>query len=127
MEGVVLIGAKNSVMPLHRHNNSHEAIYVLEGSAILRLAAKEFALEGGDYASVPPGTAHSLTFTSQRTRLLTWTFGDNGAAMYAALGQPSEGVTYSTRAELPDWKKPLPKDSAFRITCMRSTRKPSSV
>src|SRR5690242_21421262 len=29
MDGVVLIGAKNSVMPLHRHNNSHEAMYVL--------------------------------------------------------------------------------------------------
>jgi len=28
--------------------------------------------------------------------------------MYAALGQPSEAVTYSTRAEPPDWNKPLP-------------------
>lgn len=108
MEGVVLIGAKNSVVPLHRHNNSHEAIYVLEGSAVLRLAEKEFVLEGGDYASVPPGTAHRFTFTSHRTRLLTWTFGDNGAAMYSALGRPSEAVTYCGRAEPPDWKKPLP-------------------
>jgi len=108
MEGVVLTGARNAAMPLHRHHNSHAAIYVLEGSAILRLADKEFALEGGDYASVPPGTAHGFTFTSHRTRLLTWTFGDNTAAMYAALGQPSDAVTYSTRAETPDWKKPLP-------------------
>jgi len=95
-------------MPLHRHNNSHEAIYVLEGSALLRLADKQFVLEGGDYASVPPGTAHDFTFTSHRTRLLTWTFGDNGAPMYSALGQPSEAVTYCSRAEPPDWKKPLP-------------------
>ena len=108
MEGVVLIGAKNSVVPLHRHQRSHEAIYVLEGSASLRLADKEFPLAGGDYASIPPGTAHSFTFTSHRTRLLTWTFGDNGASMYAALGQPSEAVIYSARAEPPDWKKPLP-------------------
>lgn len=108
MEGVVLTGAKESVMPLHRHNSSHEAIYVLEGSAILRLADREFALEGGDYASVPPGTAHGFRFTSHRTRLLAWTFGGNVAAMYAALGQPSEAVIYSTRAELPDWKQPLP-------------------
>jgi quercetin 2,3-dioxygenase len=108
MEGVVLIGAKNSVIPLHRHNNSHEAIYVIEGSAILRLRDKEFALEGGDYASVPPGTAHSFTFTSHRTRLLTWTFADNGAAMYSALGEPSDAVTYCSRAESPAWNKPLP-------------------
>jgi quercetin 2,3-dioxygenase len=108
MEGVVLIGAKNSVVPLHRHKSSHEAVYVLEGSTSLRLEDKEFAVEGGDYASVPPGTAHSFAFTSHRTRLLTWAFGDNGAAMYTALGQPSEAVTYSTRAEPPDWKKPLP-------------------
>ena len=92
---------------MHRHNSSHEAIYVLEGSASVRLGDKEFAL-GGDYTSGPPGTAHSFAFTSHGTRLLTWTFGDNGAAMHAVLGQPSEAVTYSTRAEPPDWKKPLP-------------------
>lgn len=44
-------------MPAHRHQNSQEAIYVLEGSAILRLADKEYLLECGDYASIPPGTA----------------------------------------------------------------------
>lgn len=108
MEGVVLTGAKNSVMPLHRHNNSQEAIYVLEGSAVLRLADKGFVLEGGDYTSVPPGTAHGFRFTSHRTRLLTWTFGDSVAAMYATLGQPTDCTIYSTRAELPDWKQPLP-------------------
>ena len=113
MEGVILIGAKDSVLPLHRHNNSHEAVYVLEGSAGLRLGDKEFALESGDYASVPPGTAHSFAFTSHRTRLLTWTFGDNGGAMYAALGRPSEAVTYSTRAEPPDWNKPPGVDVEF--------------
>jgi quercetin 2,3-dioxygenase len=108
MEGVVLIGAKGFDVPLHRHGKSHEAIYVLEGSANLRLGAKEFALEGGDYASVPSGTPHGLVSTSHRTRLLTWTFGDNGAAMYQALGQPTEAVIYSPHAEPPDWRKPLP-------------------
>lgn len=108
MEGVVLIGAKGFVVPLHRHSRSHEAIYVLEGSATLRLGDEGFALEGGDYVSVPPGTAHGLVSTSHRTRLLTWTFGGNGAAMYEALGRPTEAVTYSTRAEPPDWRKPLP-------------------
>lgn len=108
MEGVVLIGAKGSLVPLHRHSSSHEAIYVLEGSARLRLADKEFALEGGDYASVPPGTMHSFAFTSHRTRLLTWTFGGTGAAMYAALGQPTGEVIYSARSEPPDWGKALP-------------------
>lgn len=108
MEGVVLIGAKDSVVPLHRHNNSHEAIFVLEGAADLRLDGQVFALGGGDYASIPPGTAHSFVFTSHRTRLLTWAFGDNGAEMYAAAGRPSEAVTYSTRAEPVDWNKPMP-------------------
>ncbi len=135
MEGVVLIGAKDSVVPLHRHKSSHEAIYVLEGSARLRLGDKEFALEGGDYASVPPGTAHSLTFTSHRTRLLTWTFGGNGAAMYAAFGQPTEAVIYSTRAQPPDWKKPLPEvdveflsnDSAAMTPGEKSTVAPAGI
>lgn len=108
MEGVVLIGAKDSVVPLHRHKNSHEAIYIIEGSMRLQLGSKEFELDGGDYASVPPGTAHGFVFTSHRTRLLTWTFGGNGAAMYAALGEPSKATIYSTRVKLPDWTKALP-------------------
>lgn len=108
MEGVVLIGAKDSVVPLHRHNNSHEAIFVLEGAADLRLDGHDFALDSGDYVSIPPGTAHSFVFTSHRTRLLTWTFGDNGAEMYAAAGRPSGAATYSTRAEPADWNKPMP-------------------
>jgi len=108
MEGVVLIGAKGSLVPLHRHDSSHEAIYVLEGSAQLRLGDNEFGLESGDYVSVPPGTVHSFIFTSHRTRLLTWTFGDNGAAVYAALGLPTEAVIYSARVKPPDWNKPLP-------------------
>lgn len=108
MEGVVLIGAKGFSVPLHRHSRSHEAIYVLEGSASLRLGDKEFALEGGDYVSVPSGTPHRFAATSHRTRLLTWTFGDNGAAMYEALGHPTEAVTYLAHREPPDWRKPLP-------------------
>lgn len=108
MEGVVLAGAKGSGVPLHRHRSLHEAVYVLEGSAALRLGDKEFALEGGDYVSVPPGTAHGFAVTSHRTRLLTWTFGGNGAAMYAALGRPTEAVTYSAHADPPDWNGPLP-------------------
>ncbi len=95
-------------MPLHQRHRSHEATFVLEGSARLPPADKEFALMGGDYASVPPGTPHSFTFTSHRTRLLTWTFSDNGASMYATLGRPSEAVIYSARALRPDWNKPLP-------------------
>ena len=55
-----------------------------------------------DYVSVPPDTAHSFAFTSHRTRLLTGTFGDKGAAMYGTLGQPTEAVTYSTHTEPPD-------------------------
>jgi hypothetical protein len=73
-------------------------------------------------ASVPD-TAHSFVFTSHRTRLLTWTFGQNGAAMYPALGRPTEAMTYSPRAESPDWKKPLPGvDVEFLIDESSATR-----
>ena len=108
LEGGVLIGAKGFQVPLHRHGNSHEAICVLEWSAGSRLGDDEFALEGGDYVSVPPGMAHGFASTSHRTRLLTWTFGGNGAAMYGALGRPTDALIYSSHAEPPDWRKPLP-------------------
>ena len=44
--------------PLHLHMANEEAIYVLDGTATLRLADREFPLRAGDYVALPAGLTH---------------------------------------------------------------------
>jgi len=48
--------------PYHYHTANEEAIYVLDGTATLRLDGDEYALESGDYVPLPAGedSAHQM-------------------------------------------------------------------
>jgi len=45
--------------PFHYHTANEEAIYLLEGSATLRLGEHEVAVSAGDYIALPVGQAHA--------------------------------------------------------------------
>src|SRR5918996_2181669 len=49
--------------PYHYHLANEEAIYVLEGSGILRIGDKEVEISRGDYAALPaePAGAHQIS------------------------------------------------------------------
>ena len=53
--------------PYHYHLANEEAIYILEGSATLRLGAEEVEVSAGDYVALPadPEVAHQLVNTSK--------------------------------------------------------------
>ena len=105
MAGCILTGANGSVMPLHSHRESHEAILLLEGQASLELGEQRYELAAGDYVSIPPGTPHGYVFHGHRTKFLTWTFGGNANELYAAFGSPYQGTVYPEKGEMPDWKR----------------------
>jgi uncharacterized cupin superfamily protein len=42
--------------PFHYHLANEEAVYVLEGEAVLRLGDEEHNLRAGDYVALPPGS-----------------------------------------------------------------------
>ncbi|MDQ3131890.1 MAG: cupin domain-containing protein [Acidobacteriota bacterium] len=44
---------------LHRHNNTDEAFYVLEGVLTIKVADKTYEYPAGSYVLVPRGTAHA--------------------------------------------------------------------
>lgn len=48
--------------PYHYHTANEEAIYVLSGTAMLRLDGAEYDLEAGDYVALPAGedSAHQM-------------------------------------------------------------------
>ena len=112
MAGSILTGASGSLMPLHAHRESHEAIMVLEGVASLELAGQRYELTSGDYASIPPGAEHGFQFHGHHTKLLSWTFGGNATDMYKFLGSPYEGRLYPEARPAPAWEK---AGSAFDV------------
>ncbi len=107
MAGTILSGGKGAHFPLHRHADTYEALYVMEGSISLTLGDKVFHLLPGDYVNIPPGTAHGFTYLDHRSKLVAWTFGGNANTIYAAIGQSYEGTVYSESIANIDWGKPV--------------------
>lgn len=46
--------------PLHVHREQHDTFYVLDGVLAIQVGDEVFDLKPGDFASVPPGIAHTF-------------------------------------------------------------------
>ncbi|HET7103908.1 MAG TPA: quercetin 2,3-dioxygenase [Terracidiphilus sp.] len=101
--GTVLSGAKGAKFPLHRHQASHEAMFVLEGVVALSLAGCSYLLTQSDYVNIPAGTPHGYEFVDHRGKLLSWTFGGNAADAYERIGGKYPGNVYAETGESVDW------------------------
>jgi quercetin 2,3-dioxygenase len=101
--GTVLSGAKGAQFPLHRHSNTHEALFVLDGVVALTLGDCSYLLTPGDYVNIPPGTPHGYEYADHRGKLLSWTFGGNAAEACVRLGKPYAGNVYPECKDPVDW------------------------
>jgi quercetin 2,3-dioxygenase len=101
--GTFLAGAKGAGFPQHRHPQTHEALFVVDGAITLELAGQNFLLTPGDYVNIPPGTPHGYEFTDHHSKLLSWTFGGNASDAYSVLGTPYPGNIYSEQNGAVDW------------------------
>ncbi|MDT0683185.1 quercetin 2,3-dioxygenase [Roseicyclus sp. F158] len=102
----VLTGSMDAGLPLHRHDETDEALYVMDGRLELHLDGKAHLLTAGDYAYVPAGTAHGYRMKSWRTRILTWSIGSGLGGFYEALGTP---FSRPVQPDLPDLTIPQPR------------------
>ena len=59
----ILIWVKQSV-PLHKHVQHSEHVYILEGSADMTIGEDNYSVVAGDLILIPVNTVHSLTVTS---------------------------------------------------------------
>ncbi len=107
MAGSILTGAKGAHFPLHKHQSTHEAMFVLEGSLSFTLGEQIYHLHAGDYVNIPPGTPHTFTYLDHHGKLVAWTFGGNANSIYSALGEAYEGTVYSESSADVDWGRPL--------------------
>lgn len=101
--GTILTGAKGARFPVHHHNATHEALFVLDGVVALTLGDCSYLLTPSDYVNIPAGTPHGYEFLDHRGKLLSWTFGSNAAEAYARLGKPYAGNVYRECTDAVDW------------------------
>jgi quercetin 2,3-dioxygenase len=106
-EWAVITGGKGAQLPSHTHKSTHEAILVLEGEVDFWLAGTHYRMIKGDFASIPPTTAHAFRFLSHHTQLVSITSGNRISALYQTLGtsykgfvQPSDTVPAFEEARL---------------------------
>ena len=55
------------MVPLHKHLNHTETIYVLEGRGIFQQGDEYFEIGPGDYLRIPEDTPHAVKVTSSET------------------------------------------------------------
>jgi quercetin 2,3-dioxygenase len=101
--GTILTGAKGARFPVHRHSQTHEAMFVLDGVVSLTLGDSSYLLTASDYVNIPPGTPHGYEFVDHRGKILSWTFGGPAAEAYARLGKPYAGNVYAECPDAVDW------------------------
>jgi quercetin 2,3-dioxygenase len=87
-QAAVLTGSMEAGLPLHRHDKTDEAVYIMAGRLELHLDGQVHLLTAGDYAYIPAGAAHGYRMKSWRTRVLTWSIGSRLGGFYEALGEP---------------------------------------
>ncbi len=84
----ILTGSMDAGLPMHSHQSTDEAIYLLDGRLELHLNGRVHLLTAGDYAYIPSGTRHGYRMKSWRTRFVTYSIGDKLTALYQTLGTP---------------------------------------
>lgn len=58
--------------PLHRHDDTEQIFYILNGQGVLQIGSEqqEFAVRPGDVVRIPPRTLHSIRCTDEALRYL---------------------------------------------------------
>ncbi len=87
-------------VPAHAHEQTTEGLYVLEGGVRLTLDASEYSLRQGDYASIPPGAAHSWQGEAFFTKVLSMSTPGGLEGALAGLGEPTELHMFAEGAAL---------------------------
>lgn len=67
---ILLFFNANQELPLHKHANSHELFYVIEGEGTLMSESEEQGVKGGDLALAPAGVMHGLRTAQSRMKVL---------------------------------------------------------
>jgi quercetin dioxygenase-like cupin family protein len=74
--------APGTGIPVHKHLNEEEVIYVQYGKGVFTLGEKEFEVKAGSVANVPKGIWHGLRNTDTANLRMLFTFTPSGFENY---------------------------------------------
>jgi quercetin dioxygenase-like cupin family protein len=80
---------KGKTTPLHRHPESDEMLYIIDGEILVSIDGHERRLGAGGVALIPRGTPHALLVTSDRARLLIFGTSNGTEAFFRAASEPA--------------------------------------
>jgi quercetin dioxygenase-like cupin family protein len=80
---------RGKTTPLHRHPDSDETVYVLEGEIVVNVDGNEHRIGTGGMSFVPRGVAHAFLVISDRARLLTLKTPGIGQEFYRGASEPA--------------------------------------
>jgi quercetin 2,3-dioxygenase len=89
-EMATFAGLSGAKMPSHAHLSSHATILVMSGDIELELDGKRWRMMRGDFANIPPGTAHGWTMHSDKSQLALFSMNDRVGAAFVAMGTPHD-------------------------------------
>ena len=98
-EAAIISGGRKGSFPLHTHNRTHEAIFVLDGSLSFGIEDRRYHLAAGDFVSIPAGTVHGHEMEDHRTRFISWTTGAEGARVYGCAGRPTSATIHQNTSD----------------------------
>jgi quercetin 2,3-dioxygenase len=88
-------GNTGAAMPRHAHLSSHAAVLVMRGEIEFELAAdggtQRWIMMRGDFANLPPGTAHGWTMKSDGAQLALFSMNHRVGSAFTAMGERQDG------------------------------------
>jgi quercetin 2,3-dioxygenase len=84
-------GSTGATMPRHTHLSSHAAVLVLRGEIEFELGGERWTMMRGDFANLPPGTAHAWTMKSDGAALGLFSMNHRVGAAFVAMGERQDG------------------------------------
>ena len=85
-------GNTGAIMPRHAHLSSHAAVLVLRGEIELELGADRWTMMRGDFANLPPGTAHGWTMKSDGAQVALFSMNHRVGSAFTAMGERQDGA-----------------------------------
>jgi quercetin 2,3-dioxygenase len=88
-------GNVGAAMPRHAHLSSHAAVLVMRGEIELELSGERWTMMRGDFANLPPGTAHAWTMKSDGAQLALFSMNHRVGGAFTAMGERQDGPQLS--------------------------------
>jgi quercetin dioxygenase-like cupin family protein len=81
---------EGKLTPLHRHPDSDETVFVVEGEIVTNIDGVEHTVTAGGVTFVPRGVAHAFVVCSKSARLLSLHTPGASASFYWNASEPAE-------------------------------------